>query len=131
VKPEAERYLSRARKLLAEARAILPLGLGDVAGRTAYLAAFHAAQGLIFERRGVAAKTHRGVHAQFASLARDDARFDPTLRSFLSSAYALKSVADYETGPEAEVPLAEAEQAIVSAARFIDMVATLLASDAP
>lgn len=29
------------------------------------------------------------------------------------------------------MPLAEAEQAIVSAARFIDMVATLLASDAP
>jgi len=129
VTPEAGRYLQKARKLLAEARAILRLGFGDVAGRTAYLAAFHAAQGLIFERRGTAAKTHRGVHAQFAALVREDARFDPALRTFLSSAYGLKSVADYETGPEAEVPIEEAGRALASAERFVEVVATLLASD--
>ncbi len=127
MKPETRRYLEKARKLLTEARAILPIRLGDIAGRTAYLAAFHAAQGLIFERHGIAAKTHRGVHSQFAALVKDDSRFDAGLRTFLSSAYGLKSVADYETGPEAEVPLAEAERAIDMATRFVDAVERLLA----
>ncbi|HEX3522373.1 MAG TPA: hypothetical protein VHT52_09830 [Stellaceae bacterium] len=40
--------------------------MGEDAGRNAYLAAFHAAQALIAERTGKEAKTHKGVHAQFA-----------------------------------------------------------------
>jgi hypothetical protein len=35
-------------------------------------------------------------------------------------------VADYEVGPEAIVPLAEAEEAIETAGRFIEIIATLL-----
>jgi uncharacterized protein (UPF0332 family) len=126
LKPETARYLEKARKLLSEARAVVPLRLADIAGRTAYLAAFHAAQGLIFERRGSSPKTHRGVHSQFAALVKDDARFDISFRSFLSNSYGLKSIADYETGPEAEVPLAEAERAIALAAQFIALVERLI-----
>ena len=40
---------------------MLGIGLADAAGRTAYLAGFHAAQALIFERTGRAVKTHRGA----------------------------------------------------------------------
>jgi uncharacterized protein (UPF0332 family) len=37
----------------------------DEAGRAAYLAGYHAAQALIFERTGREAKTHKGAHTQF------------------------------------------------------------------
>ena len=66
--PETRRFLDKARKLLAEAEAILAIGLYDVSGRTAYLAAFHAAQALISERTGRFLKTHKGVHAEFNRL---------------------------------------------------------------
>ena len=48
--PEAQRSLEKADNCLT------------TAGRNAYLAAFHAARALIFERTGKVAKTHRGVH---------------------------------------------------------------------
>ena len=50
--PEAKRFLEKAHKLLAEADTMLGVGLNEAAGRTAYLAGFHAAQALIFERTG-------------------------------------------------------------------------------
>ena len=46
--PEAAGYLAKARDLLVQAEAMLGIELCDAAGRTAYLAEFHAAQGLIF-----------------------------------------------------------------------------------
>ena len=58
MKPEADRYLDKARQSLAHARAIFAIDLGEEAGRAAYLGAFHAAQALIFERTNRAAKTH-------------------------------------------------------------------------
>jgi uncharacterized protein (UPF0332 family) len=82
VTPEAGRYLAKARQCVAHSEAILAIGLGDKAGRAAPLAVFHAAQALIHVRTGREAKTHRGVHVQFARLTKDDARFDtPELRS--------------------------------------------------
>ena len=112
-------FLEKAAKLLSDSEAVLSLGLGDIAGRTAYLAVFHAAQALIFERQNTTPKTHRGVHVRFVELVRTDVRFDPDLRSFLSQACKMKAVADYDTGPEAEVPIAEAAVALVTARRFI------------
>lgn len=105
MKPETERYLDKARQVLAEARAVAAIALSEAAGRAAYLAAFHAAQALIFERTGRVPKTHRGVHAQFSRLARADARVSPELPRFLSQAYDFKAVTDYEIGPDAIVPL--------------------------
>jgi uncharacterized protein (UPF0332 family) len=102
------------------------LKLGDIAGRTAYLAGFHAAQALIFERRAFVPKTHRGVHGQFSDLVRTEPRLDAARRSFLTQAYKLKAVADCDTGPEADIPVAEAEQAIVVAKRFVATVDTLI-----
>jgi uncharacterized protein (UPF0332 family) len=66
--PEAAGYLDKARQCLGYARINLDVKLGNDAGRNAYLAAFHAAQALIFERSGKVAKTHRGVHAEFNRL---------------------------------------------------------------
>lgn len=80
----------------------------------------------IFERSGRVPKTHRGVHAQFARLVKDKSPFAELTR-FLSRAYDYKAVADYEIGPEAILPLAEALAAIDAAAKFIDGIAELLA----
>ncbi|HJU20193.1 MAG TPA: HEPN domain-containing protein [Stellaceae bacterium] len=130
--PEAGRYLDRARQCLTRARPILAAGVSEDAGRTAYLAAFHSAQALIFERTGAVAKTHRAVRRQFAQLTRDQPRIDAELRRFLPDGYSLKSIADYEVGPDAVVPVEEAARAIEIATRFVDRIAELImAADRP
>jgi uncharacterized protein (UPF0332 family) len=126
VTPEAGRYLAKARQCLAHSEAILAIALGDEAGRAAYPAIFHAAQALIHERTGHEAKTHRGVHVQFARLTKDDGNFDMELRRFLAQAYDLKTLADYATGPEAAVPLDRAAAVLATAHRFVDVVAQVL-----
>jgi hypothetical protein len=74
------------------------------AGRSAYLAAFHAAQALVAERTDRAVKTHKGVNASFQRLTMGDTRIDCDLPGFLSRGYDLKVSADYGTGPDAIVP---------------------------
>ncbi|HZU91596.1 MAG TPA: HEPN domain-containing protein [Stellaceae bacterium] len=128
--PEAGRSLERARQCLTRARLILAAGVGEDAGRAACLAAFHSAQALIFERTGTVAKTHRGVRSQFARLTRNEPRIDAELRGFLVEGYNLKSIADYEVGPDAVVPLDEAAAAIEIAACFVDRIAELMATAA-
>lgn len=125
--PEAERYLPKARRVLEHARLMLTVGLTEDAGRTAYLAGFHAAEALIFERTGNAAKTHRGLHTEFARLTRDEPRIDVTLRRFLPQAYDLKAVCDYELGTDAVVPAEKAAAAVQAATRFVDTIAGILA----
>lgn len=50
--PEAAEHLDKARGCLTRARIILAAGVGEDAGRNAYLAAFHAAQAVILMRVG-------------------------------------------------------------------------------
>ena len=120
--PETERFLEKARRCLANARAILAIGLGEEAGRGAYLAGFHAAQAFIFTRTGKAAKTHQGVQTRFLQVAKNDPSIPAEVLPFLSRAYNLKSVADYETGPDAIVPVERATDAIAMAERFISVI---------
>jgi uncharacterized protein (UPF0332 family) len=47
-----------------------------IAGREAYLAAFHAAEALLYERTAKIAKTHRGLRAEFARLSKDEPCID-------------------------------------------------------
>ena len=63
--PEADRFLQKAEKHLERGHVMLSVGLNDDAGRAAYLAAFHAAQAIIFDRTGKVVKTHRGVQSEF------------------------------------------------------------------
>ena len=85
--PEAKDYLDKARDHLDEARKIAAIGLAKAAARSAYYAAFHAAQAFIVERTGKIAKTHSGVRSEFARLAKDTPRIDKTLPTFLAQAY--------------------------------------------
>ena len=127
MKPETAGYLEKSKEQLAKAPALLHAGFPDDSGRVAYLAGFHAAQALIFEKLGRTAKTHSGVQAQFAKLAKERRELDAELRSFLGYAYQLKAIADYETGPGSHVTRERAARAIATAQRFIAMVEVLIA----
>jgi uncharacterized protein (UPF0332 family) len=126
--PRGGLHLAKARQSLAKGHAMLTIEMPDEAGRTAYLAAFHAAQALIFERTGRTPKTHRGVRTQFGALARAESNIDIVLRQFLTDGYDLKTVADYEIGPEAVVSIVDAQAAIDTSGRFVEYITALLAA---
>jgi uncharacterized protein (UPF0332 family) len=127
VTPEASDHLAKAREYLSKARNLLDvLHYSDEAARAAYLAGFHAAQALLFERTARTAKSHSGLRAAFAQLAKDDTRIDRTLTRFLARAYKSKEISDYGVGPEAVVSSAEAQEMIDLAARFVDRMAEIL-----
>jgi uncharacterized protein (UPF0332 family) len=119
------RTSNRAWQALREAHAVAGIGLAEAAGRPAHLAAFHAAQALIFDRSAKVPKTHRGVHAQFTRRAKDIPKLGADLPRFLSQAYGFKAVADYEIGRDGTVPLGEAISATNAAENFIDRIAEL------
>jgi uncharacterized protein (UPF0332 family) len=121
VTPEAAGYLGKARGLLDV------MDYSDEAARAAYLAGFHAAQALGFERTGSIAKTHSGLRSTFAGLAKDEPRIDPTFTRFLARGYKFKEITDYGIGPQAVVTSAEAEEMIDLATQFVDRIAELLA----
>lgn len=123
---ETAQFLAKARKLLKEAEAVASISQNDAAGRAAYLAGHHAAQALIFEREGRVLKTHNGVQSEFLRLTRHEPRLDSKLRGFLSFAYNLKALADYETGPGSEVSPERAAQAIDAARDFVAAVEELI-----
>ena len=129
--PEVAGHLARAREGLDEARIVAALPLARLAARSAYLAAFHAAEALILTRNGKVAKTHAGVHSEFARLTRDLPAADGELRRVLGRGYAYKDLADYVIGPERTVSNADAAAMIDDAARFVDRVAELLAAPRP
>jgi uncharacterized protein (UPF0332 family) len=130
VTPEAASYLEKARDPLEQANAMLGIALNEAAGRTAYLAGFHAAQALVFERTGRVAKSHNGVHTEFLRLTQDDRHLEPELRAFLSQAYNLKAVADYETGSAAKVSANRASAAVATSGRFVAKLAELIGGEA-
>jgi uncharacterized protein (UPF0332 family) len=120
MKSETAAFLRKSREFLAKARNQLDLmHYADEAGRAAYLAGLHAAQALIFERTGKVIRRHRGVQNELRRLTKDEPRFDLELHAFLGRTYNLKAIADYETGPGAEVTVDQAEQAIETARRLI------------
>src|SRR5205085_1447748 len=103
------------------------LRYSDEAARAAYLAGYNAAHALVFTRRGRIAKTHRGLRSAFAELARDEPQLDPSFTRFLAEAYTSKEQTDYGGGNADPVTEDEAQQMIETAARFIDVMADILA----
>jgi len=131
VTPEAERILQRAEKHLERGQVMLGVGLNDDAGRAAYLASFHAAQAVIFERTGKVVKTHRGVQSEFLRLTKDDPYVTPDQRIFLSQAYNFKAIADYDTGPSRELSAEGAIVALELGQEFVDTVRRVLTPPDP
>lgn len=110
---------------------MLRIDLTEAAGRAAYLAAFHAAQAFISEKTGRSVKTHKGVHSELQRLTKDDLDFSASMRAFLPRNYNLKSIADYEIGPDATVSLERATMAVGQAKRFVAYFEAALANDEP
>lgn len=129
MKPQTAAFLEKSRELLEHAETMLSIGLREQAGRTAYLAAFHAAQALIFETHGRVFKKHASVQGEFARLVKDDSRVDTELRAFLGRSFQLKSIADYEIGPGSKVSDEVAGATLQTARRFVEYVASLLPAD--
>jgi uncharacterized protein (UPF0332 family) len=125
---EATRFLAKARKLLEHASTMLGVSLNEDAGRTAYLAGFHAAQAFIFETTQKVFKSHKGVQTEFLRLTKDDPRFTADQRIFLSQTYNLKAIADYETGIGSEVSAERAVRAVDSGKHFVEHIGRLLAA---
>lgn len=109
---------------------MLNVHLDDAAGRTAYLAGFHAAQAFIFERRRRAAKTHHGVQTEFFRLTKGDTRINSEMRTFLSRGYNLKSAADYHTDPLADIGPETAASAIAEAKAFVALLTAIVTEEA-
>jgi len=130
MKAETADYLAKARATVADAQQIATLPLPHIAAREAYLAAFHAAEAYIFEHTDKAARTHRGVQAEFARLARFEPRIGRELVAFLGAAYQFKARADYAIGATASpITAVEADTAISFAMQFIDAIAAILPPD--
>ena len=127
--PEARDYLDKAREDLDDARKIAGIPLAKVAARSAYYAAFHAAEAFIIERTGRVAKTHSGVRTEFARLLKDAPGAERALLTFLRQAYKYKEIGDYGVGRGAVVTDEEANDAIDAAARFIERVTALLTDE--
>ena len=66
------------------------------------------------------------MRAEFARWAKYEPAIDRELRAFLGRAFNLKSIADYDTGPEAKVTHAQATDAIAAAHRFVAIVKQLI-----
>ena len=128
MKPQTAAFLAKSREFLDKAHDLFGAHhWPDEAGRAAYLAGLHAAQALIFETTGNLRKRHSTVQGEFGRLVKDDPRFDAELRVFLSRAYNLKAIADYQTGPGSQVSVEQAQEAIKTAERFVEAVAAMLA----
>ena len=89
--PEADRYLAKAHESLGEARQIIQIGLAAVAARSAYYAAFHAAEAYIFAKTGRVGKTHAGVRTEFVRLARNEAKISRAMTTFLTNTSCARS----------------------------------------
>jgi uncharacterized protein (UPF0332 family) len=86
--------------------------------------------GLHLRAHGKTRKTHQGVQSEFHRLALNEPRIDKAFPPFLTQAYNLKAVADYETGDNSDIPPERSAAAIKTAARFLDCIAGLLGEGA-
>lgn len=85
---------------------------------------------LIFERTGKVVKSHGGMRAMFALVAKDD-RALIALAALLGRAYKFKEVADYGVGSQAVITETEARGVIDIARSFVDTIGGLLPPGAP
>ena len=113
--------------MLERGRTMMTVALYEDAARMSYVAAFHAAQALIFERDHKIAKSHHGVRSEFHRLVRNEKRIDDALRGFLAKSYEFKLTADYEPHRIAPIDQTDAAAALDCATRFVEALAGLCA----
>ena len=97
-----------------------------MAARSAYYAAFHAAEAFIIEKSGKIAKSHSGVRSEFARLSKDEPRLERSHATFLAQGYKHKEIGDYSIDPGTQITMADAEAAINAADVCLTRIAELL-----
>ncbi len=127
MKPETAQFVEFARDMLRRANQMCAVHLNDDAGRAAYLACFHIAQAIIFEREDRVLKTHRGVQSEFNRIMKDDPHADRELVGFVARAYKFKTIADYGFNIPRHATDDDAHYALQQATRFVEAFTALLA----
>jgi uncharacterized protein (UPF0332 family) len=94
------------------------------------MAAFHAAEALVVEKTGKAAKTHAGLRTEFARLVQGTDRIERWMTTFLANGFRFKSLSDYDVTQEDPITVANAQALIVEARKSVARVADLLGEDA-
>jgi uncharacterized protein (UPF0332 family) len=89
------------------------------------MAAFHAAQAILFERGGAVPKAHAGVHAAFGQLAKVEPAIGRAHGRFLAAAYRHKQSSDHDT--DSMIAESEASRAIQEVAGLLAAVEAVLA----
>jgi len=116
--PEAVNYIAIAEAMLDRARRSMLAEIYEDAARNAYLTALNATRAIIFEKTGIAPKTHSGTRAKFHELIHGGMAFDQELARFLSEGFDTKQGVDY--GPEVVlVSRTQAEGYVNRAAAFL------------
>jgi len=131
VRAETSQFVAFAREMLDRADKMLSIGLADDAGRACYLACFHIAQAVIFEREGRMLKTHRGVQTEFNRILKGDPGADPKLVGFVARAYNFKTIADYGFDAHVHPSQDQAQEALREATRFFKTFTALLSAPPP
>ncbi len=112
--------------MLPRAGRMSAIDLYDDAGRAAYLACFHIAQAMIFEREGRVLKSQHGVQVEFNRIMKDDPRADRALTGFLSRSCKYKTVAGYGFDAPVRSTADKARTALLEASRLVDVFVDLL-----
>lgn len=128
MKPETAALLARASADLEAARRIVAIRIPGVAAREAYMAAFHAAQAVLFERVGQVPKTHSGLHGAFGRVARAESGLGRDLGRIFAEAYEFKDIADYRI--ERTISNEAALEAIARSETMVERVTRFLSADA-
>jgi uncharacterized protein (UPF0332 family) len=116
--PEAVNYLSIAEALLERAQRAFLAEIYEDAARGAYTTALNATGAIIFEKTGLAIKSHSGARTKLHELIHGGMPFDPKLVTFLSDGFETKQGVDY--GPDIVlVDRATAEHYLYLATSFI------------
>jgi uncharacterized protein (UPF0332 family) len=116
--PESEDYLAQAEAAPIEAHAALKAHLARTAMREAYTMALNAARAILFEKTGLAARTHGGTRTSFEKLIRDGLAFDAGLLEVLRGGFDAKQRIDY--GPPKLILIEDAIRYIALADAFIE-----------
>jgi uncharacterized protein (UPF0332 family) len=121
---DAAAHLVKAREAIRFAPYALDGDYAEEAGRSAYMAAYHAAQSLIVARTGKSPKTHSGTRSEFARLSQNEPTIAREYVALLSWSYELKNAADYDQEPH--ISNEEAARAIAASSVLVDAIAELL-----
>lgn len=120
--PRSEEFLARARERVLLARAALDGGFSEGALSAAYYAMLYAARAALSEEDRYA-KTHRGTWSLLRESFVETGRFDRELFEQAQRTQRVREAADYDAET---VPVAEAEEVVAQAERFVSAVGELL-----